>query len=181
MTTYNLAAAALALVLGASAASATTKDFTFYDGATPVATGSFSYATGDTGVLGYTDLTSFSLTVAGETYDLADVLSLTDYVWFAYDTGANSFDTNTNSCGYDGCGFVSIMSAINSSGTDGFFFNPPPGGYEEYLTGTPGSTTSYAITGGGVPEPAEWALMLAGFAGLGAAMRLRRGSTPAGT
>jgi hypothetical protein len=35
-----------------------------------------------------------------------------------------------------------------------------------------GSTT---LSSGAVPEPASWALMLAGFGGLGAALRVRRG------
>ncbi|MGZ3378403.1 MAG: PEPxxWA-CTERM sorting domain-containing protein [Phenylobacterium sp.] len=34
-----------------------------------------------------------------------------------------------------------------------------------------------SITGGGVPEPETWALMLAGFAGLGVAMRRRRAAS----
>lgn len=135
-----------------------------------MATGSFSYPTGDTGTLGYGDLTAFSLTVAGVTYTLPDVTPLTDYVWFAYDTSGNDFVTNSNTCGFAGCGFVSSLSAINSSGTLGFFFNSAPGQYEEYSTGTGGSFASIVISSAGaVPEPATWGMMLIGFAGLGLA------------
>src|ERR1700734_1299355 len=98
---FTLAAAAMAAgVLMCGAASATTGDFAYDLGGVPQATGSFSYATGATGVLGYTDLTSFDLDVSGVNYTLADVLPLTDYVWFAYDTSTNSFDVNSNGCGF---------------------------------------------------------------------------------
>jgi hypothetical protein len=44
----------------------------------------------------------------------------------------------------------------------------------------PGSNSeAFSILGGGTPEPATWALMLAGFAGLGSALRLRRARTAA--
>ncbi len=176
MTKFKLAGAALAAsLLAATAASATTKVFEYDLGGSPVATGSFSYTTGSTGVLGYGDLTAFSVTVAGETYSLADALGLTDYVHFAYDTAANDFVVDPNTCGFAGCGFSSSLSAINSSGTFGYFFNGAPGSYAEYQTGTVGSMDSLTISaGGGVPEPATWAMMLVGFGGLGAAMRLSR-------
>lgn len=164
---------ALAALVGLSA-HATTKVFTYSDLGSTVATGSFTYATGDTGVLGYGDLTAFSLTVAGVTYDLADVNTLTDYVHFAYDTAGNDFVTDPNSCGFAGCGFQSSLSAINNAGTFGFFFNPVPGAYAEYSTGTVGSIDTITISAGGIPEPATWALMLVGFGGLGMTLRARR-------
>ncbi|HEX4711933.1 PEPxxWA-CTERM sorting domain-containing protein [Phenylobacterium sp.] len=40
--------------------------------------------------------------------------------------------------------------------------------------GNTGNVGAILQTGGGVPEPASWALMLVGFGGLGAALRLRR-------
>lgn len=164
--------AASAIALCATAVKATTLDFTYYEGATPVATGSFSYTTGLTGVLSFADLSSFNVTLEGVTYDLAEVDTLTDYVWFAYDTATNSFDTNTNACGFAGCGFQESLGAVNSSGTDGFFFNPAPGAFTEYSSGL--GIQSFDSIVIGTPEPATWALMLGGFAGLGAALRSRR-------
>jgi hypothetical protein len=164
---------ALAALVGLSA-HATTKIFTYSDLGTTVATGSFTYANGDTGVLGYGDLTDFSVTVAGVTYDLADVNTLTDYVHFAYDTAGNDFVTDPNTCGFAGCGFQSSLSAINSGGNFGFFFNPVPGAYAEYSTGATGPIDTITISGSGTPEPATWALMLVGFGGLGLSLRARR-------
>ena len=160
--------------LVALSAHATTKVFTYSDAGSTVATGSFSYASGDTGVLGYGDLTAFSVTAAGVTYDLADVDTLTDYVYFGYDTAGNDFVTASDSCGFDGCGFYPSLSAINSSGTYGFFFTAVPGEYEEYSTGTIGSIDTITISNGGVPEPATWALMLVGLGGLGVTLRSHR-------
>src|SRR5215472_12693882 len=114
----KLALGALAAaMLVSTSAMATTKVFDYDLGGTPVATGTFSYATGATGVLGYGDLTAFSVTLFGDTYTLADALGATDYVHFAYDTSANDFVTDPNSCGFSGCGFMSSLSAINSTGT----------------------------------------------------------------
>ena len=63
---------------------------------------------------------------------------------------------------------MSESGQILSTGT---LFYPVPGG------GAPLTTPIAGIAidgGGGVPEPAAWALMLAGFASLGAALRARR-------
>ena len=169
-----IGAAGLALVAFAGSANATTKDFTYSDSGSTVATGSFSYATGDTGVLGYGDLSAFSVTVNSVTYDLAEVNTLTDYVYFGYDTASNTFVTNPNTCGFAGCGFQSSLSAINSSGNYGFFFNPVPGEYSEYSSPITGSIDGLKISNGGVPEPASWALMLLGVGGVGAVLRTRR-------
>ncbi len=179
---YNLkkmlfaGAAFAASMLIAGAASATSKVFEYDLGGSAVATGSFSYLTGATGVLGYGDLTAFSVTVSGQTYSLADVGPLTDYIHFAYDTAANVFVVDPSSCGFAGCGFQSSLSAINNSGTFGFFFNGAPGGYQEYSTAVGGTFDTIKIGAGGVPEPATWALMLGGFGLIGATLRRRRES-----
>jgi hypothetical protein len=52
----------------------------------------------------------------------------------------------------------------SSGGYDLNDFNDMPGTNSE----------AFSILGGGTPEPATWALMLVGFAGLGSALRLRR-------
>jgi len=154
-------------VLAATAAGATTRSFVYSDTGSPVASGYFSYPTGETGVLHYGDLTDFSITVAGVTYTLADVLLLTDYVWFAYDTAANAFNVAPDSCGFDGCGFYPSLSAIDSAGASGFFFTSAAAKQGlEYSTATYVSFDAIAIAPS-VPEPGTWALLSAGFAGLG--------------
>jgi hypothetical protein len=175
-----LAGFALAAALIAGTAQATTVDFSYDLLGTDVATGSFSFADGSVGTLGYADLTAFSLTVQGVTYSLADVQPLTDYVHFAYDTAANTFVVDPNSCGFAGCGFQSSLSAINSTGSFGFFFTGAPGAYTEYTTGNSGSFDSINLSpGGGVPEPAAWAFMMLGVAGMGGALRATRRRTAA--
>lgn len=171
LQTIKLAATA-SLIAIASAASATTVTFTYTNGAATEASGSFSFATGATGVLSYTDLTAFTITTQAVTYTLADVLPLTDYIHFGYDTAAVAFTVDTNSCGFAGCGFTSSLSAINSSGTFGYFFTNVPGIYREYSTGGGSSFTNLSLNA--VPEPASWALMLTGFGLAGAALRRRR-------
>jgi len=170
---YLAGIALVASLLTATAASATTKVFEYDAGATPVATGSFSYADGSTGVLGYGDLSAFSVTIGADTYTLSDVAGFTDYVHLAYDTAANTFVTGTNLCGFAGCGFNASLSAINSSGNSGFFFEPAPGQFADYANFTPTSFSTFAISSG-TPEPATWAMMLIGFGGLGVTMRATR-------
>ncbi len=76
--------------------SATVVDgFQFLNGSTVVASGSFSYSSSLSGDLGYSDLNTFSITVAGQTYNLGFVNSLSpssgDYVYFDYNTVSKSF------------------------------------------------------------------------------------------
>ena len=173
LQTIKLAAAA-SLIAIAGAANATTVTFAYTNGASTEATGSFSFANGATGVLGYGDLTAFSITTQAVTYTLADVLPLTDYVHFGYDTAAVAFTVDTNSCGFAGCGFTSSLSAINSAGSFGFFFTAVPGSYLEYTTGNGNNIDSLTFNVQSVPEPASWALMLTGFGLAGTALRRRR-------
>lgn len=166
-------APAMAIACAAAAPSAA-KDvsFNFSSGGSTVASGSFSFANGSTGVLGYNDLSAFSVSIAysGNTYTLGDVLPLTDYVHFAYDTSTNSLIANPNTCGFSGCGFNSIMSAVNSSANYGFFFNPPPGAFADYqnFAATPYDTLRLSV-----PEPETWALLMIGFFAVGSAVRKR--------
>jgi hypothetical protein len=50
---------------------------------------------------------------------------------------------------------------------DGFSFQGPPGTYND-------NTGGFTVAGVGVPEPATWAVMLVGLAGLGTALRSSR-------
>ena len=176
MQKLALALALSGCCIASAPASATTINILATNGVTTVASGSFSYATGTTGVLGYSNLTSFSLTISGVTYSLANVLPLTDYSQFQYDTSTNQLLTNSNACGFAGCGFVEILGAIKSDGSYGFFFNPPPGFYQQYNSPfAAGTYTNLTLSpAGGVPEPASWAMMLMGFGLVGFGLRNRR-------
>jgi hypothetical protein len=166
--------AACSVFAAATTADAATKVFTYSDNGTSVATGSFSYADGDTGVLGYNDLTAFSVSVVGHTYTLADIATLTDYLHFGYDTASNSF-VASDTCGFAGCGYSSTLSAIDSTGRNGFFFESVPGEYAEYTTGFVGSFDKITIgNASAAPEPAAWGLMILGFGAVGAVLRGRR-------
>jgi hypothetical protein len=195
MKKHILVATALAAALLAGGAQATTVNFGFSLEGINKSTGSFSFADGKTGVIGYTDLSAFSLLVEGVTYSLSDVLPLTDYVHFAYDIGANVFKVDNNSVGWgDNDPFSSVLSATNSTGSFGFFFSDPfsipPGQVASiqefsqlplYGVGNNFDAISMIVLRGegGVPEPATWALMLVGFGALGAVVRNRRRNSAA--
>jgi hypothetical protein len=122
MKSTVLPAVAAAALAAAGAASATTKDFDFDLNGSVVASGSFTYTTGATGVLGYDDLSAFSVSLFGYNYSLADVEGMSDYIHFGYDTAGNDFVTATV-CGFFGCQ-NSVMSAVKGFEEGGFFFTP---------------------------------------------------------
>ena len=144
------AGAVLFSVSAAPTAHATTVDFSFLLGGSPVAEGSFSYLDGAAGVLGYGDLTSFSVQfdALGVTYDQTFVTSVaTQFVYFAYNATSNIFNVDV--------GNDELFGAIDPSFLSGFFFTPPPpdtGVYSEYST--PVNNLSYdTFTYSVVPGP----------------------------
>jgi len=55
-----------------------------------------------------------------------------------------------------------------------FNFNTQADPFMAFSVSIDGDPLTFSLAGGGVPEPASWALMLVGFGGLGAALRARR-------
>ncbi|ODT86541.1 PEPxxWA-CTERM sorting domain-containing protein [Phenylobacterium sp. SCN 70-31] len=167
--------AILAAVLGGSAAAAT-RIVNFTLGA-DVASGEFSYDAALTGVIGYDDLATFSLTFfeTGNAYDLSFVRSgdFSAYRGFSFDTASLTFITTAPG------GATQIMSAIKNGFGEGFFVRDDAGGRgaTDYADGRELAFDSLEITsrvvGAGVPEPATWALMIAGFGLAGASLRRR--------
>lgn len=152
------------------------------NGASTVASGSFSYDDSKMGVLNYSDLLSFSLTGIN-TYDLAFVNSLgaSAYKYFGYNIASNSFNVASipGSVGPNS----GVLAGVNGSLNTGFFFDPLPGQpdpsgtgadglYRFYDTGGNQSYTSISISP--APEPATWAMMIGGFGIVGASMRRRK-------
>jgi len=194
MKTRILLAGVAALALGAAAsganASTVTDNFTFFDGsAQAVATGSFSYDSSLSGVIGYGDLSAFSVDLLGASFDLAYVNSVASsggYQYFGYDIAANTFVPAAVSGDAIPAISSDILSATGSNVSSGFFFDPVPGQADPGATGADGVFENYNIgrlataasftiaPAGGVPEPASWALMLIGFGGLGAMLRQQR-------
>jgi hypothetical protein len=149
-----------------------TDDFSFTDSSNAVvASGSFSYDSSHSGQLSYGDLSSFSITLAGHQYDLSFVNSVSNYVYFGYDTTSNSF-VPASVPGSVG-NYPGILSAINASLNQGFFFDPlasmsGPGNdglFTEYASATTLTATSYSISQ--TPIPAALPLFASALGGLG--------------
>jgi PEP-CTERM motif len=179
------AAGVVACLLGASAAQAgiITDEFTFYDASNnAIATGSFSYNSADSGTLSFADLSSFSVTLGGSTYNLAFVDSATDYVYFDFDTASKTFVAGTAD-GFQGT-FETMLSAANSNGTSGFFFDPlatmnVPNNDGIACSYDPSCTSPYYLYAvsyqiSQVPEPASLALLGSGLVAAGFAFGRRK-------
>ena len=83
-----------------------------------------------------------------------------------YDGSSITLSGNTVT-GVEGNGVIQFNGLVNSIS----WTNPQEEYTYGFTVGTPGVAAGVA---GGVPEPATWAMMLTGFAGLGATLRRRR-------
>jgi hypothetical protein len=179
-----IAAALLSVGLSVSGANASTvtNNFVFTDqGNSVVASGSFSYLSTATGTLGYSDLTAFTISLAGESYNLSFINTLTpgfDYVYFGYNISTNSFVPAPV------LGFTSILAGTNLF--EGFFFSPlasqggsnADGSFTEYRGPVDGIAFALTISPERVPtvpEPSTWIMMLLGFLGMVSLAYHRRG------
>ena len=161
-----------------AAANPITENFVFTEAGATQATGSFTYDSTDTGTITYADLSAFSLTITGtgDTYNLAFVNTATDYVYFAFDPTTQSFVAGTSN-GFDGV-FEGLLSAVNSVGSYGFFFDPLPsmnvpnndGNFEDYAAGYSAYADTVTFS---VPEPASLGFVVLGLTGVGYARRRR--------
>ena len=183
---FGALAISAALCLGATSARAAmiVDNFSFTGaGNTVLASGSFSYDSSHSGILSYADLSSFSVSLTGETFHLSFVNSLPSsaYTYFGYDTTNNTFVPASISGSVGN--FSGILASTNLA--NGFFFDPlvgqsdpagtgADGEFADYLNGseTVLTATGYSITS--VPEPATWALFAVGAGLLGLALGARR-------
>lgn len=191
----------LTLWISPSSGSTITRYFAFFDGQSfPVADGSFSYDSSVTGNLGFSNLSAFSITVAGVPYDLSFVNGLSsssgDFVYFDYNPVLNKFVTGSVTGTYfDGAAYTtgtfdSILAATGTAAqslplTQGFFFDPISGAgadgiYSEYTMGFSGQAESLVIASNpitsAVPEASTWLMMLVGMVSLAGASLLRKKS-----
>jgi hypothetical protein len=174
MASLSRIALAAGLLTGAAVASAhaTTVDFAFSEGGTDVATGSFSYSTSNP-VVGYADLSAFSLTVGGFTYDLAFALGNTNYQRLAYDQATKSFVEGTGNGSFGP--LDELFGAANDTFSKGFFFALNPGStsagnFTEDQSSTfraPFDGVTVTVEAAAVPEPATLALVVGPLALLG--------------
>ncbi len=172
----------------AAPAEAATVKFDFTMNGNSRANGVFEYDDAKTGELTFEDLTSFSLTTVGGaiamddgttqsfpsfTYSLTDVLGMSNR-YFGFDATARTLLAGT----FDGFAYPLVFAAYNDTATNGFlidFFanNSGGGSVTDFAAGYQDGYNGVSLAAS-VPEPASWALMLAGFAMVGGATRYRR-------
>jgi hypothetical protein len=185
----SLAAGALiAAATVAAPAQAATFAFDFSLNGNSRANGAFEYDDAKTGHLAFEDLKSFTLTTVGGavtmgdgttqsfssfTYSLTDILGMSNR-YFGFDATARTLLAGS----FDGFAFPLVFAAYNDTATNGFmidFFanNSGGGSVTDFAAGYQDGYDGVSLAAS-VPEPASWALMLAGFAMVGGATRYRR-------
>jgi hypothetical protein len=122
--------------------------------------------------------TMWTITLASaEPLTVVDLQTSGD-VFEIFDNGVSLGDTSTPvDFGTDVCALSISCSLSNSDYSRGVFFLGAGTNVitMEYIGNVGGGDVAFAVGSAvSVPEPATWALMLAGFAGLGAALRGRR-------
>jgi len=161
--------------LAATAAGASTYDFTVTDNSGLVASGDFNTNGGEVDSLMGSVVGSVFTGELGSMTLVANPAfpGSTDNGVFIYDNAYDGSVGSDLSKGFDLSGLLFTVGGVQYN-----LFNN--------TYGTPGGYVLYASVGGGyttdtvnfsateVPEPAAWALMLIGFGGLGAAMRASR-------
>jgi hypothetical protein len=185
MATAVMAAAAIVSFAPAANAATVIDDFSFTDASSAVlASGSFSYDSSLSSAtsLTYADLSSFSITLGGQTFNTAFVQGLSplngDYVYFGFDPASNGF-VPAAVPGYSGP-YSAILAGLGYSPNTGFFIDPLVGHADPANTGADGVVGLYypseTFTEVGVaanvtvtttPLPSTWTMLIAGFVGLG--------------
>ena len=166
------AALALGMALAASSANAailnwTLSGVTFDDGGT--AFGNFSTDDSTGNLLAFDITTTAGSALGGFHYDATTSLKFGDNTF-----SPNSFVVVNNA--FSSYFNFTFVNPLTSPGVDALVtgFNSSTGSWECDNCGTVRSVTGGVATTGGVPEPAAWAMMLAGFAGIGGVLRMRR-------
>jgi hypothetical protein len=159
---------------GAAAQAATITDqFTFTNSAnTVIADGSFSYDSSHSGQLSYADLSAFTINLAfdGASYDLAFVNSVSNFIYFGYDTATNAFVGSPGLHGTVPGTYYSYLSAITDNFSAGFFVIVPAHGeaIRNYPSQNDANYTSYSITQvSETPIPPALPLFVSALGGLG--------------
>ncbi|MGH7012048.1 MAG: FxDxF family PEP-CTERM protein [Caulobacteraceae bacterium] len=172
VATLGVAAAALAIAVPASAATVYNSPFYHFVGLAPV----FAFAPGDTG-----QFSSYTLT-SGESTDALDFsFDLTPSSGNVLQQLQASLRSGSQSIAFDlysgtpGSGTFLGASSPTITGPS-LDSNLAPGDYYLQIVTNPpvGSLISGALSVTAVPEPATWAMLLAGFAFVGYAVRRRR-------
>jgi hypothetical protein len=172
---FLAAAAAAAVMAGASVANATVIPITFVFASDGSGTADF----GDKGIMtsSFSDTFTFTLPTGFASGSLTTVLT-----GASTDVAFTTVTLNGTPLAVSQSGVVDTRSLVSVPVTSGpqqlvvaGTVNPTnPGGP---FNGAFGGSLSFAP--GGVPEPASWALMIMGFGGLGAVLRTKRRSPSA--